>query len=86
MYYASTVSVYIISYVSVDGQWLGEIMWKRRDSGFQPSIHEPSDSLFVKAIKTVIDDMIKFKPADRPSARESCAETGGFTSSHEANW
>ena len=45
-------------------------MWERRESGFQPSIHKPSDSLFVTAIKGVIDDMIKFKPGDRPSARE----------------
>ena len=45
-------------------------MWERRESGFQPSIHKPSDSLFVKAIKRAIDDMIKFKPVDRPSARE----------------
>ena len=45
-------------------------MWDRRESGFQPSIHAPSDSLFVKAIKSVVCDMIQFKPADRPSARE----------------
>ena len=45
-------------------------MWERRESGFHPSIHAPSDSHFVKAIKTVVDDMIKFKPVDRPSARE----------------
>ena len=56
--------------VSVDGKPFGEVMWERRTSGFQPSIYKPSDSLFVKAIKSVIDDMIKFKPADRPSARE----------------
>ena len=62
--------MYIILCVSVDGQHVGEAMWERRESGFQPSIHRPSDSQFVKAIKTVVDDMIKFKPADRPSARE----------------
>ena len=45
-------------------------MWERRESGFKPSIHAPSDSLFVKAIKTVVDDMIQLKPADRPSSRE----------------
>ena len=45
-------------------------MWERRESGFQPSIKKPSDSLFETAIKDVISDMIKFHPADRPSARE----------------
>ena len=45
-------------------------MWERKESGFKPSIHASSDSLFVKAIKAVVDDMIVFKPADRPSARE----------------
>ena len=70
IYYASTGSMYIILCVSLDGQPFGEVMWERRESGFKPSIHAPSDSLFVKAIKTVIDDMIEFKPADRPSARQ----------------
>ena len=70
IYHASTVSMYIILCVSVDGQSFGEAMWERRESGFKPSIHAPSDSLFAKAIKTVIDDMIAFKPADRPSARQ----------------
>ena len=45
-------------------------MWERRESGFQPSIKKPTDSLFVIAIKDVISDMIKFHPADRPSAQE----------------
>ena len=56
--------------VTVDGQALGEAMWERRESKFQPSIKKPSDSLFVTAIKDVISDMIKFHPADRPSAQE----------------
>ena len=63
-------NVYYFVCVSVDGQPLGEVMWERRESGFKPSIHGPSDSLFVKAIKAVVDDMIEFKPADRPSAKE----------------
>ena len=63
-------SMCVILCVSVDGKPFGEVMWERRESGFQPSIDKPSDSLFVKAIKRVIADMIKFKPADRPSARE----------------
>ena len=63
-------STYIVLCVSVDGQYFGKVMWERRESGFHPSIHKPSDSLFVRTIKRVIDDMIKFKPADRPSARE----------------
>ena len=62
--------MYIVLCISVDGQPFGKVMWKRRKSGFQPSIHKTSDSLFVRTIKTIIDDMIKFKPADRPSARE----------------
>ena len=45
-------------------------MWERRESGFQPSINKSSDSLLVTAIKDVISDMIKFCPADRPSAQE----------------
>ena len=45
-------------------------MWERRESGFQPSIKKPSDGLFVTAIKDVISDMIKFRPADRPSAQQ----------------
>ena len=63
-------AMYIMLCVSVVGQPFGKVMWERRDSGFQPSIHKPSDSLFVRTIKRVIDDMIKFKPTDRPSARE----------------
>ena len=63
-------NVYYFLCVSVDGQKFGEVMWERRESGFKPSIHAPSDSLFAKTIKTVIDDMIEFKPADRPSARQ----------------
>ena len=55
--------------VTVDGQFYGRAMWERRNSGFQPSIKKPSDSLFVTAIKDVISDMIKFRPADRPSAQ-----------------
>ena len=45
-------------------------MWERRESGFQPSIQKPSDGLFMTAIKDVISDMIKFCPADRPSAQQ----------------
>ena len=45
-------------------------MWERRESGFQPSIKKSSDGLFVTAIKGVISDMIKFCPADRPSAQQ----------------
>ena len=56
--------------VTVDGKWLGQVMWERRNSGFQPSIKKPSDGLFVTTIKDVISDMIKFCPGDRPSARE----------------
>ena len=62
--------MYIILCVSVDGQPFGKVMWERRESGFHPFIYKPSDSQFVTAIKGVINDMIKFKPADRPSARE----------------
>ena len=62
--------MYIILVVSVDGQPFGKVMWDRRESGFKPSIHALSDSSFVKAIKSIVDDMIQFKPADRPSARE----------------
>ena len=45
-------------------------MWERRESRFQPSIKKPSDRLFETAIKDVISEMIKFHPAERPSAQE----------------